>query len=261
MIITQANLGRSADAVRLMSNSKYDGDAINFYNLLGERDGIASCATLFKAFVGRFGFEAFACGEVDIAERDRTVFYIVDWPPRWRKFYRDSGLIERDPLIEALGRYRKPFTWSELRREHKLSDAGSEALRLIAEQGWTEGLAVPVSRGGSLYGLVSLAGPAKELAERERSLLCLVSEVFLSRLRSLGPPGAFPVRPAGLFLREIETIRLVGRGMSDAEIAGTLGVAPSTAHGYVEGGRRKLQAKSRAQMAVIALSLGVIDAS
>ena len=42
-----------------------------------------------------FGFDAFSCGEIDIAHRDRSVFYIIEWPESWRKFYIGSGLIER----------------------------------------------------------------------------------------------------------------------------------------------------------------------
>jgi LuxR family transcriptional regulator, quorum-sensing system regulator BjaR1 len=141
-----------------------------------------------------------------------------------------------------------------------MSQVGTEAVRLVTEHGWTEGLAVPVPRGGTLFGLVSLVGQSKELTEHQRSLLSLISEHFLARVRALGPPAKFPVPPAGLSEREIECLRLVAQGASDAEIAESLGVAASTAHGHVEGARRKLQAKSRAQATALAVSLGIIQA-
>ncbi len=236
-------------------------EAIRFYLDLQRCDGMDDCAREFKRFIRGFGFAGYAAGEVDIDDRDRTVFYILDWPAEWMDFYVKSGFLDRDPLVEALRRYQRPFTWSELRRERKLSDAGSEALRLLALQGWTEGLAVPVPRGGSLYGLVSLAGRCAPLGEEDKALVCLVSGYFLSHIRALGPPAGYPLPPAGLTGRELECLRLVAAGSSDREMAQRLGVAVSTAHEYADGARKKLKAQSRAQMVAVASALGMIDAS
>ena len=90
-----------------------------------------------KTAVAQFGFDTFACGEVDIAHRDRNVFYIIEWPDTWRKFYIGTGLIERDPMLGALSERRKSFTWSELRKDRKLSQVGRDAIQLAAEHGWT----------------------------------------------------------------------------------------------------------------------------
>lgn len=234
-------------------------DAVRFYAELQEQRDVASCASLFKAVVEPFGFDAFACGEIDIADRDRNVFYVVEWPESWRNFYVNSGLIERDPLLDALKFRDRPFSWSELRRDRKLSQVGRDALRLVAEHGWTEGLAVPVSRGGTRYGLVSLVGHSAALTDYQRSALALISECLLTRVRSLGRLCDFPVPPAGLSGREIECLRLVALGHSDIEIAKTLGISPSTAHQHVESGRKRLKAKSRGQMTALGVSLGIIE--
>jgi LuxR family quorum sensing-dependent transcriptional regulator len=232
-------------------------DAVQFYAELQKQDNIVSCASLFKRAVAHFGFDTFACGEVDVEYRDRNVFYIVDWPESWRKFYIGTGLIARDPLLGALGDRGTSFTWSELREDRRLSQVGRDALRLAAEHGWTEGLAVAVPRGGTRYGLVSLVGHSNLLTERP--LLCLISECLLTRVRSLQPRPEFPVPPAGLSKREIDCLRLVALGCSDQEIADALGISRPTAHQHVEGGRGKLKAKTRAQMAALGVSLGIIE--
>jgi hypothetical protein len=46
----------------------------------------------------------------------------------------------------------------------------------------------PVARGGSHFGLVSLAGRATDLTPEERRNLGLMCESLLVRIRSLGPP-------------------------------------------------------------------------
>jgi LuxR family quorum sensing-dependent transcriptional regulator len=240
-----------------MAKGPYRFDSAQFYAELQKQNDIGSCASLFKTTVAHFGFDTFSCGEIDIAHRDRNVFYIIEWPESWRKFYIGSGLIERDPLLGALSARRKSFTWSELRKERKLSQVEQDALRLAAEHGWTEGLAVSVTRGGTRYGLVSLVGHSK-VSDYQRLLLCLISECLLTRIRSLQPRAGFPAPPAGLSKREIDCLRLVALGCSDREIADTLGISRSTAHQHVEGGRRKLSAKTRAHLAALGVSLGII---
>lgn len=116
-----------------------------------------TCTRLFQRTIATFDVDTFACGEVDLAVLERTVFYAIGWPETWRKFYLGSGLVRRDPLLDALKRHHTPFTWSELRRDRKLSTLGSEALRLLSDHGWTEGPAVPIPRGGDRFGLVSSA--------------------------------------------------------------------------------------------------------
>jgi len=241
-----------------MAKGPYRFDSAQFYAKLQKQSDIVSCAALFKNTVAHFGFDTFACGEVDTAHRGRNVFYIIEWPESWRKFYIGSGLIERDPLLGALSARRKSFTWSELREERKLSQVGRDALRLAAEHGWTEGLAVSVRRGGTRYGLVSLVGHSK-LPDYQRLLLCLISECLITRIRSLEPRPKFPAPPAGMSMREIDCLRLVALGCSDQEIADALGISRPTAHQHVEGGRRKLKAKTRAQMTALGVSLGIVE--
>ena len=60
-------------------------------------------------------------------------------------------------------------------------------------------------------------------------------------------------------MREIDCIRLVALGCSDQDIADAIGISRYTAHRHVEGGRRKLNAKTRAHMAALGVSLGIVE--
>src|SRR5581483_2012512 len=103
------------------------------------------CARRFAAAIAAFGVDTYACGQVDLEVRERSVFYAIGWPESWRKFYLGSGLLERDPIVEALSHRHSAFTWAELKRDKRMSVLGTNALRLIAEHGWTEGLGVPIA--------------------------------------------------------------------------------------------------------------------
>jgi DNA-binding CsgD family transcriptional regulator len=217
-----------------------------------------ACSRIFKKTIAKFEIDTFACGEVDLANLGRTVFYAIGWPETWRKFYVGSGLVQRDPLLDALKQRSGPFTWSELRLDRKLSKLGSEALRLCAEHGWTEGLAVPIPRGDQRFGLVSLACQRRAFSAKEKSLLAMLSYCFQERLRNLAPRHGFAVPPVGLTKREIDTLQLIARGATDREIARKLGISPSTAHEHFETAKEKLKVSTRAEAIAIAVSLAIV---
>jgi DNA-binding CsgD family transcriptional regulator len=70
----------------------------------------------------------------------------------------------------------------------------------------------------------------------------------------------FPVPPAGLTGRELDGLRLVAVGRTDAQIAEELGISKFTAHQHVESARKRLGAKSRAQMVARAVAFGIVAA-
>jgi DNA-binding CsgD family transcriptional regulator len=235
-------------------------DALQFYTELQQPTSVAACADLFKQTVAKCGIHAFACGEIDLAERDRNVMFIAEWPKAWVRYYVKSGLVDRDPILNALKVCRCAFSFDDIRHDPRFSNLDREMLRAAAEHGWARGLAVPVARGGSCFGLVTLIGRGQEFEQSQRAFLCLISECLLTRIRSLGADVDY-VAPAGMSKREIEAARLVARGFSDDEIAAELGISPSTAHKHVEAGRKRLNAKSRAHMAALSVSLGIAAAT
>jgi len=67
-------------------------------------------------------------------------------------------------------------------------------------------------------------------------------------------PTADPLAP-----RELDTLRLIARGMSNNEIAKEMGVHPRTVAKYVSGILRKLQLASRTQAALYAVREGLTE--
>jgi hypothetical protein len=192
-------------------------DALQFYTELQQLTSVAACAELFKQTVARLGIHAFACGEIDLAERDRNVMFIDEWPKAWVRYYLKSGLVARDPILNALQVCRSSFSFDDIRRDPRFSNFDRAMVRAASDHGWALGLAVPVARGGARFGLVTLIGRGQEFEQSHRAFLCLISECLLTRIRSLGP-GIDYAAPAGMSRREIEAARLVALGFSDEEI-------------------------------------------
>jgi LuxR family transcriptional regulator, quorum-sensing system regulator BjaR1 len=239
-------------------SSRSRPSAVEFYRALQECPDIDACAALFKKFVAAYNVDVFACGEVDIDNKGLTVFHIIEWPEKFRKLYHAVNMVERDPVVEGLRYFREPFTWTDMRRQRMLNKGEIETLRIVGQHGWRDGLVVPVARGGTCYGLVSVVGRALLLSAQSRTHLSLASECLLARIRSLGPPDTFPAPPSGLTPREVSALRLVALGYTDADIAQSMGISQITAHQHVEGARKRLQARSRASMVAKGMTLGIV---
>ncbi|GAA4188925.1 response regulator [Microbispora amethystogenes] len=72
-------------------------------------------------------------------------------------------------------------------------------------------------------------------------------------------PGSRPPRVAGLTERETEVLTLVGRGLSNAEIAAELFISPATVKTYVTRLLAKLDARDRVRLVIIAYETGLVS--
>jgi len=234
-------------------------DTYQAFTQVRRQTSISDATAAFRRHIAPFGFVTFACGELDLTHRDRSVYYVIDWPEAWRKFYLKSRFIERDSIIDSLSFRREPFSWSDLRRDRKFGKSGREALQLLAAHGWVEGLVVPLPGAFGRMGLVSLVGTKGELDRNSQAHLTLICVGFHYHVKALAARQGFALPPAGLTPRELACIRRVAKGESDAQIAAGLRVAPSTAHEFVEKAKRRLGVRTRPELIAVAAALGIID--
>jgi DNA-binding NarL/FixJ family response regulator len=61
-----------------------------------------------------------------------------------------------------------------------------------------------------------------------------------------------------LTARELSVVELVVEGLTDAEIGHRVHLSERTVHGHVANARRKVSARSRTHLAVIALRTGIV---
>ena len=83
-------------------------------------------------------------------------------------------------------------------------------------------------------------------------------EAFVEQARSAPAPATEREELAELTPREREVLTLVGRGLSNTEIADTLILSPLTAKTHVARLFAKLDARDRAQLVVLAYETGLV---
>jgi DNA-binding CsgD family transcriptional regulator len=136
----------------------------------------------------------------------------------------------------------------------------------LAAEAW-EQLGEPYPQALALLGSRSTEDVAQAIEILDRLGAAAVLPLARSRLRDLGaatPRGrASSTRsnPGGLTDRQLEVVRLLGRGLSNAEIARELVLSPKTVEHHVGAALTKLGAASRLEAAEAARRLGISDSA
>lgn len=149
---------------------------------------------------------------------------------------------------------------------------GLEVTRLLAGPGTTDPLRVIVVttfdldeyvhtalREGACGFILKRSGP-NLLIEAIRAAMAgeaLISpQVTVRLLRRMVPPKPSTPSGADLTARELEVVRLVAEGRTNAEIAQTLVLSPGTIKNHIAAAQRKLQSRNRVGIAAWAWSTG-----
>jgi len=86
-----------------------------------------------------------------------------------------------------------------------------------------------------------------------------LSPAIARRMLSFFQPGPAPATPApALTERETDVLRMISKGMTQAETGRLLGISQHTVAGYVKELYRKLNVSSRAEAALLARDMGLV---
>lgn len=241
------------------NDENFSRDDLEILHAISSARTTRQCNEMFALAMQRFAADAFASGEVDVKNRDRAIFYSMEWSEVWRKFYLETYL-HRDPMLHLLEVADEPFTWGEWKESKRLTGEEREAFMLVGKHGWVDGFILPIRRNGSHVALVSLVCKQPLDPSADKAFLTHASFCYLERIRGIIAPNEFPVAPLGLTPRELESLTLVARGHSDRQIAQKLGVTIDTAHEHVQRAMTRLSVTSRSEAVALAVSFGAIRA-
>ncbi len=215
----------------------------------------------FAAAIGRYGFNASACGAfVTTRLGPAPVFFFQNWPRDWMERYMAEGFVEHDFGVAEARATVEPFTWSEAFARRRLSAGERRVWQAALDYGWADGFSVPIHGPGGYFGLVAMAG-VRPLEDRAaRHALATLSRTAHERARKLAGPLADEAEPLAepLTARELACLRWVAAGLEDPAIGRELGVSRNTVKDHLTNARRKLKADTRAQAVARALVNGLM---
>lgn len=164
---------------------------------------------------------------------------------------------EHPMLLRAL-RQVEPFSREEARateltaHQNDMLSFGRETLGIT--NGWT----FPITKDGVREGIVMLAGQEPDMSPVLRSMLHLLAHLAFQKSETLDDSGKGESRT--LTARELECLRWVAVGKTDAEIAVILSIKPRTARFHIENAKRKMGVATRVQAVAEAMRLQTIAA-
>jgi len=168
-------------------------------------------------------------------------------------------IASRQPVIASLAPLLK---WP---CRHLIRNAPDKAWLFYAQAPGFEWL-VPVALEGKVVGVLALAGYADQPVpgDRDQQLMSVLSALLSAQTGNPGPRAGRRIRAhseelALLSPREKEVMSLLPRGMTNARIAATLGIAPGTVKTHVERILYKLRLRDRSHAAARAVELKLGD--
>ena len=135
--------------------------------------------------------------------------------------------------------------------------AGNEA-DLVASLDLAVSCAVPFERASSLAALASLNHDAPLAATAREIATGLGARPLIDRIDKISPRPSGHDYPAGLTNREVEVLRLVAKGLTDAEEAGRLSISPRTVGQHLRSIYGKLEVRSRTEATRVAIEHGLV---
>ena len=172
------------------------------------------------------------------------VFWNVGFPKSWEQSYRESGRL--DDLLPNLALNRgSAFRWSDAENVGNVDDRGLSYLSRLRTDRMGQGVATHCTGPYARSGFVGVGMPEDPDALDEAGVRRIQMASQLCFLQYCHLVGAFKETVPELSQRELDVIRWIGEGKSNAMIAEILGITKNSVDSYVKRIFSKLDVSDR----------------
>ncbi|MCB1592690.1 MAG: LuxR family transcriptional regulator [Alphaproteobacteria bacterium] len=183
-----------------------------------------------------------------------------NYPESWMKHYVSNRYVGNDPVPLHCFRTIRPFTWSYVTQNLKISKFQKRIMDEANESKLLDGMAVPIHGiNGELSG-VGMASSAGGVELNEIVINKIRAFCFQFHMAYTALLTAEENADGGIFLtdREREVLLWAAEGKSDAVIADILGISYSTVRFHINNAYNKLSSNERIYAVTKAIRLGLI---
>lgn len=190
---------------------------------------------------------------------------ISNLPAAWLKLYLDRGYDATDPVFQGVVRGGSYGYWDELTRGMILGRSGHEVMGAARTFDMHEGFTKRVTLDGGGVAVVMAAGPELSRHSNARAAMRMVFDVFANEgarmMRAL--PDRKPVDddgllPLSLSKTQLKVLLMRSEGLSNKQVAQTLGRHEKTVECHVTEILRRLDARNMIDAIRIATRLKLI---
>lgn len=234
-------------------------DVVRVLEFVGEIDGIEEADTLLQELKRRlspFGVSCLSMNLIQVPGQPLKPQVLVGGQWRdWGRHYVRNGYWDDDPAVKQLLSQARPFAWSEALAQYRCRGAEAVMGACFEHTACREGYVVPVRDADGAVLTAAFSGPAVDLCPQVRGALYLAGTYFVLRGREI-VQGFDPAPVCPLSARQVECLRWVRAGKTDAEIGMLLGISPRTVHNHLEKAKAVLNTPKRAMAAFEAWERG-----
>lgn len=237
-------------------------DRLDYWEALGLIAGADTIVSFRRAIYEtlkaiRFGGVYFLAPVV-ADRRVGRVFWNVGFPKVWERAYKDTGRWD-DPLPNLSLNRGSAFKWSDAEGVGNVDERGLAYLAKLRNDGMGEGVAAHCTGPYARSGFVGVGMPEEPGLLDDEAVRRIQMAAQLCFLQYCRLVGAFKENVPDLSQRELDVIRWIGEGKSNAVIAEILGITKNSVDSYVKRIFGKLGVSDRTAAAVRAVSLGLIS--
>jgi LuxR family transcriptional regulator, quorum-sensing system regulator SolR len=218
---------------------------------------IAELSSLYSAMIKTEGYE----NSVLISLRGRNIGRIgwVKVPAGYDDAYIQNRWERIDPVVACSLRAMRPFFWSDVAEQTKLSEAQANFIEECKSLKVQSGVVFPFHGPGHHLDIMSISRRTSNVPDKERvGLLHAVSVQTWNRFLELAGEELFAESGAQLTERELEVLRWCKDGKTRPEIGEILCISAKTVEYHLGNIMNKLGATNQITAVVIAIQRGLI---
>lgn len=233
----------------------------NMFRQIGAAQSPAALWALMVRYFRERGFEAMAYILFDRANHSQTVAMLeYGFPPEMLTTYAALGQGRHDAMLRVAMATGRPTRRADVARTQRLSREETWHRNVMQGLGVREVLALPLYGPHGRDAMAVLANPQDPALLEPTEMTELHMMAHAAHLRAVTLRPTQPVEGHGLSDREMEILRWVAQGKSNAVIAEILELSPGTVDTYMRRVFDKLDVADRTSAAVKGVSMGLIRA-
>lgn len=221
---------------------------------------------LFRTAVEAFGFDRMALAAASSAAqtaypaRAAGPALAFNCPEDWVKHYLLKQYQEIDPVLLNAPFQRRPYRWSDIKRQTALSTKQRQMLQESEDAKVCNGLSIPLHGPAGESYVISLATDDHRFDSTpfEGQIHVLAIQFYVAYSTLASAPGPDPAIPR-LSHRERECLSWSAQGKSAWAIGMILGVSENTANFHIKSAMKKLGTTNRVQAVALAVRAGLIN--